>query len=95
MESHKPLVFKVAAEDWEFDLIHQLNYKTFVEEIPQHQPSASRRLVDKFHGGIDGHEKIETLDGFRASGGDSDYLPLIVEGWAATVAMSNGHIGLQ
>ncbi|HEX4644234.1 MAG TPA: GNAT family N-acetyltransferase, partial [Verrucomicrobiae bacterium] len=50
MDSHKPLVFKIAAEDWEFDLIHQLNYKTFVEEIPQHQPSATRRLVDKFHG---------------------------------------------
>ena len=49
MDSHKPLVFKVATDDWEFDLIHQLNYKTFVEEIPQHQPSASRRLVDKFH----------------------------------------------
>ena len=39
MESSTPLVFKIATEDWEFDLIHQLNYKTFVEEIPQHQPS--------------------------------------------------------
>ncbi len=49
MELRSPLVFKIATEDWEFDLIHQLNYKTFVEEIPQHQPSGSQRLVDKFH----------------------------------------------
>lgn len=47
--SQEPLTFKVATEDWEFEQIHQLNYKTFVEEIPQHQASASRRLVDKFH----------------------------------------------
>jgi aspartate aminotransferase-like enzyme len=44
-----PLQFKIASEDSEFEQIHQLNYKTFVEEIPQHQPSASPRLVDKFH----------------------------------------------
>ena len=47
--NQEPLTFKVAAEDWEFEQIHRLNYKTFVEEIPQHQPSASQRLVDKFH----------------------------------------------
>ena len=47
--NHEPLVFKVATEDWEFEQIHRLNYKTFVEEIPQHQPSSSQRLVDKFH----------------------------------------------
>src|SRR5579872_829176 len=49
MEPHSQLLFKVATEDWEFDLIHQLNYKTFVEEIPQHPASPTRRLVDKFH----------------------------------------------
>ena len=49
MEQNSPLVFKIATEDWEFDLIHQLNYKTFVEEIPQHQASATRRRVDPFH----------------------------------------------
>jgi aspartate aminotransferase-like enzyme len=49
MESSSPLVFKIATEDWEFDLIHQLNYKTFVEEIPQHPTSASKRMVDRFH----------------------------------------------
>jgi aspartate aminotransferase-like enzyme len=49
MEKRSALVFKVATEDWEIDLIHQLNYKTFVEEIPQHSPAPNQRLVDKFH----------------------------------------------
>jgi aspartate aminotransferase-like enzyme len=43
------LVFKFASEDWEFEQIHRLNYRTFVEEIPQHQASPTHRLVDKFH----------------------------------------------
>lgn len=47
--NQEPLTFKVATDDWEFEQIHRLNYRTFVEEIPQHQPSASQRLVDKFH----------------------------------------------
>jgi len=49
MNPTEPLVFKLATEDWEFEQIHRLNYRTFVEEIPQHQPSAHQRLVDKFH----------------------------------------------
>src|SRR5437879_633166 len=49
MSARSPLVFKVASEDWEFEQIHRLNYHTFVEEIPQHQPSTAPRLVDKFH----------------------------------------------
>jgi len=49
MSARETLVFKTASEDWEFEQIHRLNYKTFVEEIPQHQPSAAQRLVDKFH----------------------------------------------
>jgi aspartate aminotransferase-like enzyme len=49
MSQRQPLVFKIANEDWEFEQIYHLNYKTFVEEIPQHQPSQSQRLVDKFH----------------------------------------------
>lgn len=49
MTSREPLVFKVATEDWEFEQIHRLNYRTFVEEIPQHQAAPSHRLVDKFH----------------------------------------------
>src|SRR3954453_23421946 len=49
MSSRPPLVFKFATEDWEFEEIHRLNYKTFVEEIPQHKAQPTDRLVDKFH----------------------------------------------
>ena len=49
MSTQTLLVFKFATEDWEFEQIHRLNYRTFVEEIPQHQPSTAQRLVDKFH----------------------------------------------
>jgi hypothetical protein len=43
------LRIKIATEPWEFEQIHQLNYRTFVEEIPQHAPSPEGRLVDRFH----------------------------------------------
>ena len=43
------IVFKIASEEAEFDQIFQLNYRTFVEEIPQHPPNPNRRLVDRFH----------------------------------------------
>jgi aspartate aminotransferase-like enzyme len=49
MSLRAPLVFKTASEGWEFEEIHRLNYKTFVEEIPQHQAAPTHRLVDKFH----------------------------------------------
>lgn len=49
MNSEQSLKFRIASEDWEFEAIHSLNYKTFVEEIPQHQQSGEKRLVDKFH----------------------------------------------
>jgi len=39
---------KVASEPWEFEQIHRLNYRTFVEELPQHQANASGVLVDPF-----------------------------------------------
>jgi N-acyl-L-homoserine lactone synthetase len=42
-------IFKVAAEPWEFEQIHRLNYRTFVEEIPQHSGNESGILIDKFH----------------------------------------------
>ena len=47
--STSALKFKIATEAWEFEQIHELNYRTFVEEIPQHQPAEQPRLVDKFH----------------------------------------------
>jgi aspartate aminotransferase-like enzyme len=49
MMSEPTLRFKIATEDREFEAIHRLNYKTFVEEIPQHQRNPDERLVDKFH----------------------------------------------
>lgn len=43
------LRFKFASEQREYDQIHELNYETFVEEIPQHNPNDEKELVDKFH----------------------------------------------
>jgi aspartate aminotransferase-like enzyme len=40
---------KIAAEPQEIEQIHRLNYKTFVEEIPQHPPNNERRIIDKYH----------------------------------------------
>jgi hypothetical protein len=41
--------FVVADTPEQFDQIHALNYRTFVEEIPQHEPNPERRYVDRFH----------------------------------------------
>ncbi|HEV8538744.1 MAG TPA: aminotransferase class V-fold PLP-dependent enzyme [Bacteroidota bacterium] len=41
--------FKVASETGEFEQIHRLNYRTFVEEIPQHEANPNGQLVDPFH----------------------------------------------
>jgi aspartate aminotransferase-like enzyme len=49
MKTASDLSFKIADEDWMFEAIHRLNYQTFVEEIPQHEPNPQRRLVDRFH----------------------------------------------
>lgn len=43
------LHFKIANLPDEFEQIFRLNYRTFVEEIPQHETNPERRLVDKFH----------------------------------------------
>jgi len=43
------LTYKIAETKNEFEQIFKLNYKTFVEEIPQHEKNAEKRLVDKFH----------------------------------------------
>ena len=43
------LVFKPATEPWEFEEISQLNYASFVEEVPQHPANDDRALVDQFH----------------------------------------------
>ena len=49
MSNELPLKFKIASEPWELEAVHRLNYKTFVEEIPQHVRNPEERLVDKFH----------------------------------------------
>ena len=47
--SNLALKFKFATEDSEFQQIHSLNYKTFVEEIPQHSQNSVGILVDRYH----------------------------------------------
>lgn len=42
-------LIKTADTEAEFDLIHQLNYKTFVDEIPQNERNENGRLIDRFH----------------------------------------------
>jgi hypothetical protein len=54
------LIYKVASEPWEFELIHRLNHKTFAVEIPQHPRQPDGRLVDRFH---DENMYIIALDG--------------------------------
>ncbi|HUL51116.1 MAG TPA: aminotransferase class V-fold PLP-dependent enzyme [Candidatus Nitrosotalea sp.] len=64
MNAEQSLRFKIACEEDEFEQIFQLNYKTFVEEIPQHAPNPEKRLVDRFHHqntyliGLDGDQVI-------------------------------------
>lgn len=47
MEDEHRLIFKVADQPWEFEQIYRLNYKTFVEEIPQHSPNPRKALIDQ------------------------------------------------
>ncbi|MDB5321845.1 MAG: aminotransferase class [Phycisphaerales bacterium] len=49
MDDAGALTFKIASEPGEFEQIHRLNYKTFVEEIPQHPGNERGVLVDRFH----------------------------------------------
>ncbi len=42
-------VFKRAETSQEFEQVHRLNHRTFVEEIPQHAGTGNGFLVDKFH----------------------------------------------
>ena len=53
---------KTASEPWEFEQIHRLNYRTFVDEIPQHQANTDGVLVDRFDGE---NTYIIALDGRR------------------------------
>ncbi|MBD7907590.1 aminotransferase class V-fold PLP-dependent enzyme [Sporosarcina gallistercoris] len=41
--------YRMARTKQDEEQIHKLNYKTFVEEIPQHSSNDDRRLMDQFH----------------------------------------------
>ena len=41
--------FRYAESDEDFAAVHELNYRTFVREIPQHHDSGNGHLIDKFH----------------------------------------------
>lgn len=47
---------KIACTEKEFEAIARLNYQTFVEEIPQHEPDPSGMRVDPFH-----HENVYVI----------------------------------
>ena len=49
MISADRLHFTVATDPAELDQVHRINYRTFVEEIPQHAPNEERTLVDKYN----------------------------------------------
>lgn len=49
MSREKPYVVKIAENQDELEQIVALNYRTFVEEIPQHAPNPVATLRDKFH----------------------------------------------
>lgn len=59
------LTFKIAENNREFEAIHVLNYRTFVEEIPQHPINSEGRLVDAYH---DENTYAICLDGDRVVG---------------------------
>jgi len=63
-------VYKIAEQPWEIEAVHILNYKTFVEEIPQHDINPDKKLIDKFHQEntyiICVHEQSRTLAGMIA-----------------------------
>jgi aspartate aminotransferase-like enzyme/ribosomal protein S18 acetylase RimI-like enzyme len=45
----RTLSYKIADTPMEYEAIHLLNHRTFVEEIPQHHADPQGRLVDRFH----------------------------------------------
>src|SRR6266496_2190526 len=65
MNAARSVAFKIASEESELEQIFRLNYRTFVEELPQHPPNAEKRLVDRFH-----HENtyLIALDGDQLIG---------------------------
>jgi hypothetical protein len=62
------LRFRIADSEEEFEAIHRLNYRTFVEEIPQHPANPERRIGEVRLLAIDpGHRLSRVLSGRRRS----------------------------
>lgn len=59
------IIYKIADQAWEFESIHKLNYKTFVEEIPQHEETEERFRIDRFH---EENTYLICLDGVKLVG---------------------------
>jgi aspartate aminotransferase-like enzyme/predicted N-acetyltransferase YhbS len=49
MSSNTALISYRIATEHDFKQIHRLNYRAFVQEIPQHAINQSKTLIDKFH----------------------------------------------
>jgi hypothetical protein len=49
MSGRRRLEVRIATQPWEFEQLHCLNYRTFVEEIPQQPANPDGRLVDRYH----------------------------------------------
>lgn len=49
MRENHDYFFKIADRPAEFTQIHELNYHTFSEEIPQHPKNSDKKLMDSFH----------------------------------------------
>ncbi|MEK8130775.1 GNAT family N-acetyltransferase [Paenibacillus filicis] len=60
-----PIVYRLAETQGDMEQIFRLNYKTFVEEIPQHAPHEDRVLVDRFHAE---NTYVIAVDGERLAG---------------------------
>ena len=59
------LRIKIASEPWELEQVYGLNYRTFVEEIPQHSANEERRLIDRR---LERSDCYVCLDGRRLRG---------------------------
>ena len=66
MSVEPSLKFKIATEDWEFEVVHRLNYKTFVEEIPQHTSNPEQRLGER----VSSRKHLRHLPGWRSARGN-------------------------
>lgn len=49
MSENHEYIFKIATHPNEFQQIHQLNYQTFVKEIPQHHENEQEMLIDPYN----------------------------------------------